>query len=217
MTVGSERDVLVCGTRTFALEVADVVEGTPGFRVVAFVENEDRKRCEQPRGGLPVHWVADVGDLRDSADFVCGLSTTHRSRFSRQLEEMGLRGATVVHPAVHVSPRSELGAGTVVLPGVGVGSHTRVGRHAILSRGVLVGHHTTIGDHATLSPGANVAGACRIGDSTYVGMGAIVLDGINVGEHAVVGAGAVVTRDVPDRVKVMGLPARVVEEGIDGL
>jgi acetyltransferase EpsM len=217
MAVGSERDLLVCGTRTFALEVADVVEGTPGLRVVAFVENEDRGRCERPHGGLPVRWVEDVGDLRESADFVCGLGTTRRSRFTRQLEALGLRGATVVHPTAHVSGRSELGAGSIVLPGAVVGSHTRVGRHAILNRGVLIGHHTTLGDHVTLSPGANVAGACRIGDAAYIGMGAMVLNGISVGEHTVVGAGAVVTRDVPDRTKVVGVPARVVEQGIEGL
>jgi acetyltransferase EpsM len=217
MTAGTERGVLVCGTRTFALEVADVVEGTPGYRVLGFVENEDRGRCEEPHGGLPVRWVEDLEGLRESAEFVCALGTTRRSRFTRQVEAVGLRPATVVHPTAHVSGRSEVGAGSVVLPGAVVGSQTRLGRHVILNRGVLVGHHTTVGDHVTLSPGANVAGACRIADSVYVGMGAVVLNGVTIGEHSVVGAGAVVTRDVPDRVQVVGVPARTVKEGIEGL
>ena len=68
----------------------------------------------------------------------------------------------------------------------------------------------------TIQPGANVAGACHIGQATYIGMGAIVIDHITVGSHSVVGAGAVVTKDVPDNVVVVGVPARVVKENIAG-
>ncbi|HEY2956425.1 MAG TPA: acyltransferase [Candidatus Eisenbacteria bacterium] len=46
----------------------------------------------------------------------------------------------------------------------------------------------------------------------YLGAGCLVLPGVTVGERAVVGAGAVVTRDVPPRTLVVGVPARVVRE-----
>jgi acetyltransferase-like isoleucine patch superfamily enzyme len=65
-------------------------------------------------------------------------------------------------------------------------------------------------------PGANIAGACSIGNATYVGMGALVLDHHIVGSQSVVGAGSVVTRDVPDKVQVLGAPARIVREQIEG-
>ena len=45
-----------------------------------------------------------------------------------------------------------------------------------------------------------------------IGQGACVLPGIEIGENAIVGAGAVVTKDVPPRVVVMGVPARIVRE-----
>lgn len=43
-------------------------------------------------------------------------------------------------------------------------------------------------------------------------MGAIILDGITIGKNVIVGAGAVVTKDVPDNVLVVGLPARIIKE-----
>ena len=208
--------LLICGTRSFAAEVADLVSEIPELELVGFVENLDRARCEQPFEGLPVHWVDDLAPLAGTHLAVCALATTHRSRFTRQVEALGLAPATVVHPGARIAPSATLGEGTIVSAGVVVGAHTTVGRHVILNRGVLVGHHTEIGDHASVMPGANVAGNCRIGAAVYVGMGAIVLDNLSVGAHSLVAAGSLVTRDVPDRVQVLGAPARVVKEGIDG-
>lgn len=49
-------------------------------------------------------------------------------------------------------------------------------------------------------------------DDAWIGAGAILTDGVRVGRGAVVAAGAVVTRDVPARTIVAGVPARVVRE-----
>jgi acetyltransferase-like isoleucine patch superfamily enzyme len=60
-------------------------------------------------------------------------------------------------------------------------------------------------------PGAPLRGAllrraCRIGG------GAVLTPGVEIGEEAFLAAGALVTRDVPARAVVMGVPARVVRE-----
>ncbi len=54
----------------------------------------------------------------------------------------------------------------------------------------------------------------RIGAGSWIGSAAIVM--ADVGRDSVVGAGAVVTKPVPDRVVVAGVPARVVSsrEGV---
>jgi len=50
----------------------------------------------------------------------------------------------------------------------------------------------------------------RILRAARVGGGSVLCPGVTVGENALVGAGAVVTRDVPDRMVVVGNPARII-------
>jgi acetyltransferase EpsM len=208
--------LLILGTRTFAVEVADLISEIPQLQLEGFVENFERERCAETLEGLPVYWVDEVAQLAGSHWAVCALSTTHRSRFTEQVAACGLRFATAIHPSARVSAKTRVGEGTIVSVGAILASHTRVGRHVIINRGALIGHHSEIDDYVSIQPGANIAGACRIGEATYIGMGAIVIDHITIGAHSVVGAGAVVTTDVPDHVLVTGVPARIVKENIAG-
>lgn len=214
--MGDRQKLVILGTYSFSEEVADLVGDGDDYELTAFAENDERARCEQPVLGLPVIWIDDAGPLAATHQAACAIGTTHRSRFVEQAVAMGFDFATIRHPTARVSRASTIGEGSILSAGVVVGSHTSVGRHVIANRGVLIGHHTTIGDYVTLSPGANIAGRVTIGAGTYVGIGAIVLDDLTIGRGSVIGAGAVVTKDVPDHVQVLGVPARITKEGVEG-
>lgn len=203
------------GTRDFSFEIAELAEDTGKFEVVAFVENLDPERCRETLEGRPIVWIDDVGELAADHLAVCGLGTTRRRIFAEQAAERGLRFATVIHPTARVPASSTVGEGSIVSAGAVLGARSVLGRHVFVNRGVLVGHHTEVGDYASLMPGANVAGFCRIGEAAYVAIGAVVVERTSVGAGSVVGAGAVVTTDVPERVQVVGTPAKVVKEEIE--
>jgi len=63
---------------------------------------------------------------------------------------------------------------------------------------------------------SNANPATLVITGTGFASGAVVIDHVTIGSRSVVGAGAVVVADVPDRVQVLGVPARIVKEGIDG-
>lgn len=50
----------------------------------------------------------------------------------------------------------------------------------------------------------------HIGSGCFIGAGAIIIGPARIGNNAIVGAGAVVTKDVPDRAMVGGVPAKVI-------
>jgi len=212
----SSQPLLILGTTDYALVFADAFSDLTQYQVAGFVENLDRQCCRQKHGDLPVHWVDDIAPLRDSHAVICCLSTTHRDRYIQQVKQLGFSFATLVHSTATVSKKSTIAEGTSVNIGCIVAGFTRIGRYVQINRGVTIGHHTVIEDYVTVQPGVNIAGNCRIGPQTYIGIGATVVDGITIGAHSVIGAGAVVTKDVPEHVLAVGVPARVVKEGIEG-
>ena len=200
----------------FADEVADLAADCPGFEVAGFVVNREPYEPGTRHLGLPVYWFEDLPAEVQGYRFLCGIGTTHRWQFTEQMEGMGLRAATLIHPTAHVSSTAVIGEGTIISAGAVIASYTQIGRHVIVNRGALVGHHTRIDDHVTVAPGANIGGAVEIARRTWVGIGATVLEKTRIGESCLVGAGAVVMQDVLARTHVMGNPARVFQREIEG-
>lgn len=55
----------------------------------------------------------------------------------------------------------------------------------------------------------------RIGDNVWIAGGAMILPGVTIGNGAIIASGAVVTKDVPSRSMVAGVPARVIKENVE--
>jgi acetyltransferase EpsM len=207
------RPLLILGARDYAPVFADVFDGVCGHSVVGFVENLDRRECDNRILDLPIHWIADIAGLAADHAAICCLATTHRDRFVGDVERLGFTFPSLVHPSAFVSARSLIGQGTSLDVGVIVAGFSRIGNHVRIGRGATIGHHTVIEPFVTIHPGANIAGNCVIETKAIVGIGATVIDGCRIGTGSFVAAGATVTRDVPPRALVAGSPAKIIREG----
>ena len=78
---------------------------------------------------------------------------------------------------------------------------------------VLVGPQTTLNhDPDPEKRGGMFAKPVVIGDKVWLGARVTICPGVTIGEGAIVGAGAVVTKDVPSRTVVAGVPAKVIKQ-----
>jgi carbonic anhydrase/acetyltransferase-like protein (isoleucine patch superfamily) len=86
-----------------------------------------------------------------------------------------------------------------------IGDYSNVQEGAVLhgdpSVPTILEDHVTIG-HRAVVHSAYVERGCLIG------IGAIVLNGVRVGAGSIIGAGCVVTKDVPPRSLMIGVPAK---------
>lgn len=81
--------------------------------------------------------------------------------------------------------------------------------------GSLIGHNVVLVTiNHDLNPKENRKNhyaPIKIGSHVWIGSNATVLPGVTVGDWAVIAAGAVVTKDVPARIVVGGVPAKILK------
>ena len=157
-------------------------------------------------------------------------------------EGAAICAGAIVFAGAHIGPRAIIGDQSYVRERARVGERTVIGRGSAVDNDVVIGARvkvqtnvyvtgfSVVEDDVFLGPGvlttnddamarhapdeplrgATFRRACRVGGA------AVLVPGVEVGEEAFVAAGAVVTRDVPPRAVVMGVPAQVVREVADG-
>ncbi|MFL5781795.1 MAG: acyltransferase [Thermoleophilaceae bacterium] len=132
----------------------------------------------------------------------------------------------LVGDQAHIRERAAIGRFSVLGRGASMENDALVGASARIQSGCYITAFCVVEDDVFMAPGVQTlndptAGrrapgeqlqGPRIRRGARVGGAAVLLPGVEVGEEAFVGAGAVVTRDVPPRTLVVGIPARPVRE-----
>jgi len=132
----------------------------------------------------------------------------------------------VVHPSAYVHPSAVLIGDVIVGEGCYVGPCASLrgdfGR-LILERGSNLqdtcvmhgfpGTDTVVEEDGHVGHGAVLHG-CRVGRNALIGMNAVIMDNVVIGEESIVAASAFVRAglEIPPRVLVAGMPAKVVRE-----
>ena len=79
---------------------------------------------------------------------------------------------------------------------------------------IIVNPKARIGDFCDIHQGVNIGTNTDrkvpiIGNNVYIAPGVKIFGGITIGHNVMIGANAVVTKDFPDKVVIMGIPAEI--------
>jgi acetyltransferase-like isoleucine patch superfamily enzyme len=129
----------------------------------------------------------------------------------------------------HVRERARIGRDAAVGRGSAVDNDVVIGERVRIQTGCYLTAFSAVEDDVFVGPGVftyndNTMGRHAKGialsgavlrRASRIGGGARILPGVEVGEEAFVAAGSVVTRNVPARTLVMGVPARRIRDVTD--
>jgi serine acetyltransferase len=86
-----------------------------------------------------------------------------------------------------------------------------IGIGAICNTFAIIEQECKISNFAHIGPGAVVCGNVSVGECSFIGAKSVIKENISIGKKVTVGAGSVVIRDIPDNVKVVGNPDRIIK------
>ncbi|MCA9314202.1 MAG: NeuD/PglB/VioB family sugar acetyltransferase [Planctomycetes bacterium] len=212
--------VVLIGARTDGLAqwVLENAREHAGHEVVGFLDEtpalQGARVFDLPVLGPPAAAERAIDAGAEGVLFAIGHGPA-RARMAPGLKEAGLQLVSLVCPGAVIASSAEVGEGVLIGTNAVVSTGTRVEDLAIVLSLSCVGHHAHVGHAATLSGGVLLGGRARIGARTLVGLGAKVMSDVHVGADVTVGAGALVTKDVPDGIRVAGVPAKPLEDPPD--
>ena len=212
--------LVIIGAGGFGREVHDVVEAMNdaamlGERVpyhfLGFID-DGRPDAEllDARGAPYLGAIGEIASLPADTRYTIAIGDGRvRQRIDEHLAKLGLKPATLVHPAATLGLHGiVIGPGAVICSHASLTTNIRLGRHVHLNLNVTVGHDVVMGDYVTVNPGATISGNVTLEDECNIGTGAAVIQGVTVGRGSIIGAGAAVVTDIPPDVVAVGVPAR---------
>jgi len=204
---------LIVGAGAQGRVILDILRSQGGYQSIGFVDDN------------PELWGSEINGARIECGLDAAIATPAglkmivalgnpevRLALCRKICNAGVPLLNAVHTSAVVMPSASLGSGIMVGATAVLNSNARIGNAVIINTGAVVEHDCDLGDGSAVSPGAHLGGRVRLGSCAFIATGAIVLSRVSIGEKSVLAAGSVLTKDLPDRVLAMGVPAKISEE-----
>ena len=199
--------------REVALLVAQINKVKPSWELLGFYD--DNLPPGTKVDGAPVLGKVENLNAIDSntSVVVAVASPRDRKEIVGRISNPHVSYPSIVHPNANPGhPGNGFGQGCVISEGCTLTVGVTLRDFVILNLASTIGHDVELGQFTSVMPGCHISGNVKVGSGTLIGTGATVLQNISIGGASVIGAGAVVTKSFPPRSKLLGVPAKNMNE-----
>jgi acetyltransferase EpsM len=200
--------IYILGAGATARETLNIYKNSGKFEEVGgFIEENCKKEGLKIQGKSVID-ASSIASLPGDSIFIGAMGSPKRKRWIEEIEQKGFKFDSIIHPSAIIGDSVNIDQGNIIYPGVILTCDIKIGRHSIINIGSTINHDCIIGDFVTIGPGVNIAGHVTIGNECWISVGVKIINKVSIGKGSFIGAGAVITKDIPENVLAVGLPAK---------
>lgn len=195
-----------CGRELLSM-LLNTGSGSGKYTIAGFLDDTDNplqgKACDRDVVGTIQGYIPHENDI-----LLMGIADPHaKARLVPMLKEKGAQFTSFIHPGASVGRNNIIGEGVVIYGGMGMTVNVSIGDFATL-QACYLGHDVTIGKYSTISSFCNIMGYASIEERVFLGSNVAVKPKAIIHKDAYICMGSVIIKDVNERTKVIGNPAR---------
>lgn len=206
------KKLLIIGAGNVGGYISFNINEFPGFELIGFLDDNPDKHGKEYYGLKVLGPVLDIDkflSVDEPLHVAIGIANPAvKKKIAKLLEGKNIIFPSLIPAHTWLSKKVIVGKGVILYPGVSVNYETVLEDFVIMNMNCAIGHNCHISAYSTLAPGVNLGGFTYIGTATDIGIGTSTRQGIKIGSSVVVGGQTMIARDIPDNVKVKGVPAR---------
>jgi len=184
-------------------KVLEDIAKAKGFTEILWIDDDPKKEALSFLNFYEFYYEVPV---------LLGVGDNHaRQKLFNSLKSKGFSLPSIAHPSAIISQNAKLEEGTVVMPNAVINADAKISLGCIINTAAVIEHDCIIGEFVHISPKAALAGNVNVSRFSHIGIGANIIQDVSIGENTIVGAGACVVNNIKSNVKVVGIPAKVIE------
>jgi sugar O-acyltransferase (sialic acid O-acetyltransferase NeuD family) len=208
----------IYGAGGFGREVAMLIEqinmARTEWELIGFFDDNVPK-------GKSVNGFKVLGDTKDLNAWCADLYITIAIGFPDikkaivgKIENPLIQYPALIHPSAILGDEKYLsiGEGCIICSGNIITTNVSISRHVTPNLSCTVGHDVIISEYSSFMPSCSISGEVTIGSENFWGTGSKILNRCTTGDNVIIGAGAMVTKNLPDNVTAVGIPAKIIKE-----
>lgn len=188
-----------------------------GYEIAGLYHYNDERTGEIDHGYKILGSFDDlfaIGSLKGMSFLLTMGDSKIRTALSEKIINQGGLVPTLIHPTSVISKFANISDNGVYISAFSfVQADSTVGDNTVLLSHVNISHTTHIGKGCFFAGGAVVGAYTNVEDYVFMGQGALSISGkvSTIGKGAYIGARSLLTKDVPCRSVVAGMPAKVLK------
>ena len=188
--------------------------------VVDSINVFDYKLCgfidENKKGthiGLPIFGVKieDIPNYKEYSYFISIGDVGYRKLWFDKIMKQGLNIVNIIDSSAIISSSVKMGVGNFVGKMAVINADAEIGNNNVINTKALIEHECKIGNHNHLSTNSVINGNVIIEDNVFMGSSSVCNGQLKIKHDAIIGSGSVIIKDVPSKVTMVGIPARVIK------